>query len=360
MGYEVDFLAVGDGERSGDAIALRFGDLYGDRSRQTVVVIDGGFQDSGEKLAEHIAKYYKTDSVDIAVSTHPDADHVGGLAVILDKLNVASLWMHLPWKHANNIEGMFLEGKIMTASNIRAELKESLESVRALDAKAREKGIAVIEPFVGVFETTRSFYVLGPTKDFYETVLPGFIIPAAAQVEGVIRRVAEKAKDFITSIAEDWGYESLDDSGETSAENNSSVILLLLCDADAVLFTADAGIPALTQAADRLDSIAFDYSALRLVQVPHHGSKRNVGPALLDRILGPKLPEDVDRRIAYASCSIGGSPKHPAKKVANAFRRRGARVYVTQGRNIWYHHNAPRRADYSSISPLPFYSEVEE
>jgi len=360
MGYEVDFLAVGDGERSGDAIALRFGDLYGDRSRQTVVVIDGGFHDSGEKLAEHIVKYYKTDLVDIAVSTHPDADHVGGLAIIMDKLNVVSLWMHLPWKHANNIEGMFCNGKIMTASNIRAELRESLESVRTLDTKAREKGIAVIEPFVGVVETTKSLYVLGPTKDFYETMLPGFLATAGSRADGFMQRVAEKAKDFVTKVAEDWRYETLDDSGETSAENDSSVILLLLCEGHAVLFTADAGIPALTEVVGRLDSVGFDYSSLELLQMPHHGSKRNVGPALLDRILGPKLAEDTHLRSAYASCSVGGSPKHPSKKAVNAFRRRGTPVYVTQGRNIWHHRNAPARADYGSISPLPFYNEVEE
>jgi hypothetical protein len=29
MGIEIDFLAVGDGSKSGDAIAVRFGNLYG-------------------------------------------------------------------------------------------------------------------------------------------------------------------------------------------------------------------------------------------------------------------------------------------------------------------------------------------
>ena len=29
MGYEIDILAVGEGERSGDAMAVRFGNLHG-------------------------------------------------------------------------------------------------------------------------------------------------------------------------------------------------------------------------------------------------------------------------------------------------------------------------------------------
>jgi hypothetical protein len=54
MGYEIDFLPVGEGEDSGDAIALRFGSLFGPRSEQTVVVIDGGFKESAEGLVSHI------------------------------------------------------------------------------------------------------------------------------------------------------------------------------------------------------------------------------------------------------------------------------------------------------------------
>lgn len=39
MGFEIDFLPVGEEGKSGDAIALRFGNLFGQRSEQMVVVI---------------------------------------------------------------------------------------------------------------------------------------------------------------------------------------------------------------------------------------------------------------------------------------------------------------------------------
>ena len=54
MAYEVDILAVGNESKSGDAIALRFGDFVNNPSDQTIVVIDGGFRDSGKKLVERI------------------------------------------------------------------------------------------------------------------------------------------------------------------------------------------------------------------------------------------------------------------------------------------------------------------
>jgi len=52
MGYEIDFHAVGDGEKSGDAITFRFGNLAGARSEQVVAVIDGGYAADGMKIVE--------------------------------------------------------------------------------------------------------------------------------------------------------------------------------------------------------------------------------------------------------------------------------------------------------------------
>ena len=42
MGYEIDFIGVGQESKSGDAIAIRWGNLLGPREQQSVVVIDGG------------------------------------------------------------------------------------------------------------------------------------------------------------------------------------------------------------------------------------------------------------------------------------------------------------------------------
>ena len=54
MGFEVDFLPVGEGEKSGDAIAIRGGNLTGPRTEQFVIIIDGGTLDSGDALVGHI------------------------------------------------------------------------------------------------------------------------------------------------------------------------------------------------------------------------------------------------------------------------------------------------------------------
>src|ERR1043165_9201459 len=87
IGYEIDFLPVGE-SKSGDAITVRFGNLLGAQPKQTVVVIDGGFTDSGEDIVRHVKRYYGTDRVDIVISTHPDSDHISGLEVVLEKCKV--------------------------------------------------------------------------------------------------------------------------------------------------------------------------------------------------------------------------------------------------------------------------------
>ena len=56
IGCEIDFLPVGNGDKSGDAIAVR----YGYPGNYKVMVYDGGTKESGEALVEHIRKHYGT------------------------------------------------------------------------------------------------------------------------------------------------------------------------------------------------------------------------------------------------------------------------------------------------------------
>ncbi|HJD71013.1 MAG TPA: MBL fold metallo-hydrolase, partial [Enterobacter roggenkampii] len=115
MGYEVDFLAVGE-KKSGDAICIRWGNLHGPRDEQKVVVVDAGYAGTATTIIEHLEKYYHTKTIDLLISTHPDADHVGGLASILENLEVKEFWIHQPWEHNQNLAQEFADGRITDAS----------------------------------------------------------------------------------------------------------------------------------------------------------------------------------------------------------------------------------------------------
>jgi beta-lactamase superfamily II metal-dependent hydrolase len=358
MAYEVDFLSVGDGERSGDAICLRFGNLSAGREQQIVMVIDGGYLKSGEEMVDHIKKYYGTESVDIVVSTHPDADHAGGLTVVLERMRVGQLWLHRPWNHTLDIAKMFQDTRVSDKS-VRESLRRSLEAARDLESIATRRQIPIVEPFSGVTDRTGRILVVGPSEKFYEGLLPGFRgTPVPVPAPGLLARAMRPVTDIINEIAESWNIETLTDDGQTSAENDSSAIILVRAgDEDYLLFTADAGIPALNGAIEHLTSRGFDFTKLRFVQVPHHGSHHNVGPAVLDRLIGPKLATKGHLRTAFVSVAKE-AVKHPSKKVANAFKRRGATVHATQGL-CKLHHQESRRGWTSSV-PLPFYERVEE
>lgn len=84
--YDLDFLPVGEGDRSGDAIAARF--THPVTGSYVHIVIDAGFEKSGEALVGHVKHHYGTDVVDLAVLSHPDGDHIGGMA----KSSAAYVW----------------------------------------------------------------------------------------------------------------------------------------------------------------------------------------------------------------------------------------------------------------------------
>jgi phosphoribosyl 1,2-cyclic phosphodiesterase len=107
MNFEIDFLPVGNGEKSGDAICFRYGNLLGPRDQQKVFVVDGGTKESGEALVQHIRSYYGTSYVDSVFSTHPDLDHTSGLTVVMESLDFGQLVMHRPWEHATEICDLF-------------------------------------------------------------------------------------------------------------------------------------------------------------------------------------------------------------------------------------------------------------
>ena len=95
--FELDFLPVGDGERSGDAIALRYS--HPETGELVTGIIDTGFEDDGEGLVAHFYDYYGTNRADFVFMTHPDSDHINGAGIVLRELDVGALLIHRPSLH---------------------------------------------------------------------------------------------------------------------------------------------------------------------------------------------------------------------------------------------------------------------
>lgn len=363
MGYEIDFIGVGQASKSGDAIALRWGNLEGVRTDQRVVLIDGGFKESGQKVVDHVKTHYQTDAVDLVVSTHPDQDHVNGLHVVLEQLRVRQLWIHKPWEHNRGLAEQFIDGRV-TDRSLGIRLQESLDSACELVEKAEACGIPTLEPFAGVsLYNEREFWILGPTKEYYESLIPDFDgMPTSVRTGPSLlleARVAlERATRTMRRFIARWGVDNLDDEDTTSAKNNSSVISALVLDGRWFLFTADAGITALSHVADAIETSMIDVD-LRLMQIPHHGSRRNVGPSILNRFVGDPVAEGNQRITqAVASTARKGEPKHPRKAVMNAFTHRGVRAYATRGSTLLF--SSGSRSGWESAVPEQYHREYED
>jgi beta-lactamase superfamily II metal-dependent hydrolase len=363
LGYEIIFLPVGDASKSGDAIALRYGNLWGGRDDQVVVVIDGGTRESGDEVVRVVRSDFGTSWVNIAISTHPHIDHTAGLEVVLGSLGVSELWMHRPWLHSDAIKAVLDDGR-RTTQGIRDRLRDEMVAAHCLEALAIARKTRIVEPFAGVRTLDGALLVLGPTCDYYRNLLCEIIgasDPVTSSIDDSIRGAISsiygiKAElewlqranwsGIASSLAGILGYgPTLDAAAETTAANDSSVILLLSVGGQRVLFTADAGVPSLTRAFDLATAWGVQLSDLALFQVPHHGSRNNLTSHLLNRISG---------RAAVVSAATEATPTHPAPAVVNAMIARGWPVYATRGRRFAHWHNAPVTAGYSTPVPLRY------
>ena len=358
-GYEIDFIPVGEKQKSGDAIAMRITE----NGKTEIYVIDGGTKASGEALVQHIRDYYRTNRVDYLISTHPDMDHISGLKVVLEELEVGELWMHKPWEHASEIiDDIQDEDGRVTLDSLIKRIKESARLATEVEEMAKKKQqkkkIKIYEPFQGA-KIGSYFYVLSPSKEWYIELLKDFDkMPPSKATPVQENQTYASSTD---TADEDWNKETLKEDGETTPRNESSVVLLgILPDKSGVLLTGDAGRQALTRAYKYARSRKYNLQRCQFIQMPHHGSRDNVSPEVLNMLLGPILPVGSPAKKTSFVNTSKGAPDHPRKSVVNAFIRRGVKVIATKGKKICSWSGYPRRNGWGSASPLSLSRKVEK
>lgn len=329
MEYEIEFLQVGEGDCSGDAICMRWRDAASDGWR--IGVIDGGYLATGEEVCEHIEKVYGSGSVDFVVSTHPDNDHMSGLRVVMERMHVSQLWMHVPYVHAPEIHNLF--ARQWSVDGLSAKLQEAYPHVMELMELAGRQGTSVYEPFQGAH--IGPFKVLSPSRGMYNGLLPqfrdtpahdsGLLMALGALLGGVGRRIGRVIQ---RTIIENWTTETLREGGTTAAENESSVVLYLPA-SSSVLLTGDVGLVGLNASIQYANAAGIDLGALWAMQVPHHGSRNNIAPSVLNVLLGRPVPEGSTRPKLCVVSAGQGDTTHPRQVVVNALKRRGAKVIST-------------------------------
>lgn len=356
--FEIDFMDV-EAKKSGDAIPLRYR-LNGTTS---IHVVDGGFTDTGASVVKHVRQYYGNPAgIDRVVVTHPDGDHTCGLQTVLEEFQVGELWMLRPWLYASELLDRF--ERYTSAENLAKRLKECYPYIASLEQIAIERGIPIREPFQGA--AIGAFTVLAPSKSRYlDLIVASEKTPESIDesgkglLGGFLKEAVAKVSAFIKAA---WGHEIFSPS-ETSAENEMSVVQYAALCSERLLLTGDAGRAALAEAAAFAPNVGLTLPGVDRIQVPHHGSRRNVSTEVLDAWVGSRLPtklENGQEKFTALISSAKADKDHPRRSVVRAFIHRGAKVISTEGKTIRTSRNAPNREGWSAVEAIPYPEEQEE
>ncbi len=377
MAYENDYIGVkaDKATKDADAICLRWktGIALNGMPIYKVGVIDGGFEAHGNAMIAHMNQYYFDDAegvkskekktIDFVVVTHPDQDHAIGLKQVLKAFDVKKIYMNRPWLYVDELFDKVNDGRI-TKQSLRERLRNNYETIADIENIAEENKIPIYEAFEGTY-VENEILILSPEKQFYldllvESEKTPLQEQAAFNQDGLFGRIANAVKAYIVNKFEDWDIETLRENEETSAENETSVVLRGLVEGDGFLLTGDAGIRALNKAIDYMEQIGEDViSEISFYQIPHHGGRHNVSPSLLDRMVGQRVKKGATRnKTAYASVAEGSD--HPLKMVTNAYIRRGVSTYETNGNTICHHCGQMPKRGWTQLKMIEFADYVEE
>ena len=349
--YEIDMLDVKDA----DAFLIHF---FDENDKEYVVLVDAGRYSDGQMVSDFIIKTYGTYYVDLAICTHCDDDHYGGLLWMIEDMkdnpgtsvDINEIWVNDPGLHswADDFERKRSDAKVQQQARVVYTLqngKNFLKTIEALrNSGNRNANIKVREVFSdkdylvfdGVIE------VIGPSEEYYEEQVLQFRHLMKANKTTPAKNDSDDDDTITTDNAGNVKSVTLDNAvPDDNHHNLSSVIFLFKPDEGKYyLFTGDAG-------ADSFENLKYKATdwpklkSLHWLKLPHHGSKRNITCAMINHFR-PK--------VAYCSTKSYGT--WLSKAVVNALKQVNTRVYSTNINGSMLHNEIKDREGYSTAKPL--------
>lgn len=282
-------------------------ELHNDAGQKFSFVIDGGTSEKSDAVISHVKKY-NNGQIDLAVCTHPDTDHIGGLINLMEECKVKHLFLNDPRDVLPEATLLQRARNNLTPDEVSV-FKSAFERIDELKTQAAYQN-TTHHPITFSNSKPRfvwggwNMYILGPSENLFKDIWLN---------EEVVRNWFNS--DIVDSLVDSQPNTSVldDPSIDTKPVNNSSIILLVEGYGKKYLFTGDAGKRALREA-----MTVKDISGLTWLDVPHHGSRRNLDTQIINH-LAPQ--------IAYISSP--GTPKHPRKTIIRALQKTGTAVYST-------------------------------
>lgn len=335
MNYEIDFIGVSKEKVNGNADAICFR-IEQPNGLFKYFVYDCGHEALADEMTKIMRQYYFNNgkpSIDALIVSHSDEDHASGVTYLLDKINVKTIYINVPWYYVDKLLVKIGDGRLTKDSLIR-KLKERYKYVNDIVEKAITKGIEIKPLFQGnVVEN--QLQILSPSYKFYECQL----------VESYKKKYQNQSEESILNVK---GDETIDDyENNVTPENETSVVLASnVSDENEFILTGDAGEKAFWQVIDYCNEQGINLKGqVKCLQIAHHGSRHNYGSDILDEIIGEKT----SGKLAVASVA---EKDYPRQEVIDAFKLRNVRVYRTYGTTLNYQNGLPDRIGWGPATSL--------
>lgn len=337
----------------GDALWIE----YGEPDRPHRILIDGG---PGSSITRTAIAGLISDRIgtlaegqhdfELMAVTHIDADHITGMLDLLEKRSIPlrprDLWFN-GWEHLPDDMLGAKQGERLSAAIVRRRMPWNTDFGEAATVVSPDGDpLPVVELPGGMVLT-----LLSPTRQALAELRPVW----KAEVERAGLVPGQAAEDERAAAPDVLGAEALDPEAlaeeafeeDDSAANGSSIAFLAEFGGKSVLLTGDAHAGILADGLRRLarqrgtGTVAVD-----AIKLPHHGSKYNLSPAVLDLL-------DCGR---YLFSTNGDKFHHPEPVAVSRIitTREGISLefnYRTEFTEPWQSRRLQRRFRYHTVFP---------
>lgn len=326
--YEIDFLNVKDA----DAILIR---CFHD-DLEYVVLIDAGNVSDWEIIKNKLKNVYENTTIDLAICTHPDKDHIGGFFGLLDddEITINEFWLIDPAAHIGKDDIHRYQNEANAIKAVRKLFNKPGDTSQNLISKIIEKDINGKTVMFGEEHSVIPIKVLAPTEGHYKELVKEMVsdfgIKTYEEVDtSAYDESALPDKNDVKSV--------IDIDDDPSPYNASSLVLLFEPEeGKKFLFTGDANCASLN---NMIENCNGELDNITILKVPHHGSKHNMTTEIIEKL----KPE-------FSIISAKGTKKHPSSGIVYWLSKTGD-VYSTHksAGGLHYSRNVERKGNKSAI-----------
>lgn len=277
--------------RHGDCIFIE----YGNAKKTSRMLIDAGPAPTYLNLRERILAIPEGKRhFELFVITHIDADHIEGAVRLLqdDKLKVTygDIWFN-GWKHLKRKQKAVLGGPLgeyLTSTILKKGLPWN-EAFGGESIVVPDEGPLPVVELNGGMKLT----LLSPSWEQLEKLRSKWqkeveaagLVPGKAKMAqeklATVKRLQPVLGEVAVNVQKLGGTPFKQD---TAPANGSSIAFLAECEGAKAIFSGDAYPNVMAASLRRLLKKPTDKLELDVFKIPHHGSRSNISPELLDMV----------------------------------------------------------------------------